>query len=861
MKLTRGKKKNDRSIGSILILSLVVLTVSIVVCMMHVLDLRKSFEEKMMRQTYDEISNLTDAMYDKLDNSLKIIKQVAALWKPAEDTGREKDVSSLLEKFEQLDEFEQIVFVDEESGRIYGNTICADTLLKEEISLFAEPDSSGICISEKGILADDGHAILFTVPVYEDGGIIGRLVGIQNSNLLMTGKTGTDLRKKGDIFLIDKYGKIYSHSAELFADISDKETRNGGANLFMRLSYQTADSYSVVSLSRLKEELNEMDYAKTKFVDSGGMTYYVEIRRMAMPEGLFVACVYPETVYTDAFQPIVFKALLSCIIIIIIMIFMLIYVWATSKQANDKISSLAYDDAITGGKNDNYFRAVAFKIIGENGNIPYIVVRFDIVNFRYINEAYGHVRADELLRIVGEESARVFKGNELCSRMTADQFVLLAKNDKEFDEKCENMLIVINDRARDTGIMFPIRLKRGIYQIRKDDTDIGIVIDRANAARKTLTGDEKNLTVIYSDKIVEQMYKIDQIESEMESAMANGEFKVFIQPKWDIVHDRIYGGEALVRWIKADGTRVFPDEFIPVFEKNGFVEKLDMYMLEEVCKRQRKLIDENKTIFPISVNQSRILMHSPEYVNQVAKILKRYRIPNGYIELEVTETVFLDERNLMIKTMNQLKKMDVLLSMDDFGSGYSSLNMLKDIPFDIMKIDREFFSESATSNSSILILRKIIEMAEGLGIRVLCEGVETEQQVELLRKLGCNYVQGYFYSRPIPVEEYIEKYCEDMERGKKYYDTLYQEEYAAREKRALMEAEAVKVQSASAAVEQFKRTYVAPAGSKKKDAENLNRKRLSTEEQKVIIQMEREARHANKAKLSEDAGQSAADSD
>ena len=860
MKLTRGKKKNDRSIVSILILSLVVLTVSIVVCMMHVLDLRKAFEERMMRQTYDEVQTLTDTIYDSLGKSLAMMEQAALLWEPAEGAEREKEIALLLSRCEQFKEFYQIVYVDGESGKLYGNKTYSDTLLKEQLSVFAERSSAMIRMSDKALAGSDGYMVLFMAPVYEDNQIVGRLVGMQSAEQVLSGRTGDILKDKGDIFLINQKGKIYAQNAELFGKITEEEIGKEERNLFVRLSAQAIDTYSKSSLTGIKGKLNKMSYAKASFVDMGGMTDYVEIRRIGVAEGIFVACVYPETIYTDAIQPVVFKSLLVCIVIISVMIAMLIYVWATSKQANDKISSLAYDDTITGGKNDNYFRDVASRVIWENDSIPYIVVRFDIVNFRYINEAYGHDRADILLRIVGEESARVFKGKEICTRMTADQFVLLAKNNKEFEEKCESMIKVINERSRDAGIMFPIRLKQGIYQIRKDDMDIGIIIDRANAARKTLTGDEKVLTVVYSDKIIGQMYKIDQIESEMESAMANGEFKVYIQPKWDIVHDRIYGGEALVRWIKADGTRVFPDEFIPVFEKNGFVEKLDMYMLEEVCKRQRNLIDENKTIYPISVNQSRMLIHSPEYVNQVAKILKRYRIPNGYIELEVTETVFLDERNIMIKTMNQLKKMDVQLSMDDFGSGYSSLNMLKDIPFDVMKIDREFFSESATSNTSILILRKIIEMAEGLGIRVLCEGVETEMQVELLRKLGCKYVQGYYYSKPIPAEEFIEKYCQEMDNGKTYYDTLYQEECEAREKRELMEAEAVKAQSASSAVEKFKKTYAAPAESKRKAAEETGQRKLSTEEQKALAHMEREARYANKAKLSEDVGRDTANS-
>lgn len=169
-------------------------------------------------------------------------------------------------------------------------------------------------------------------------------------------------------------------------------------------------------------------------------------------------------------------------------------------------------------------------------------------------------------------------------------------------------------------------------------------------------------------------------------------------------------------------------------------------------------------------------------MDQIKKILKRYRIPNGYIELEITETVFQDERETMITTMNLLKQQDVQLSMDDFGSGYSSLNMLKDVPFDVIKIDREFFSESITSNSSILILRKIIEMAEGLGIRVLCEGVETKEQVELLKQLGCCYVQGYYYAKPMQWKNFITTYCKSIPDGKKYYDDLYEAEAVQRKK-------------------------------------------------------------------------------
>ena len=260
--------------------------------------------------------------------------------------------------------------------------------------------------------------------------------------------------------------------------------------------------------------------------------------------------------------------------------------------------------------------------------------------------------------------------------------------------------------------------------------------------------------------MVRDMRKVNKIESSMEQALFNGEFKLFIQPKWDIVENHLYGGEALVRWIRDDGTMVYPSDFIPIFEKNGFIEQLDMFMLESSCQLIRQLMDAGKPVYPISVNQSRVLLHNPQYLDKVKEVMHRYDIPGHCIELEVTETVLFMDQERMLYIMNSLKAEDIPLSMDDFGSGYSSLNMLKDFPFDVLKIDKEFFSESITSEASILILTKIVEMAHGLGIKVICEGVETKDQIEILRKVGVRYVQGYYYSRPIPGAKFLEQFCE-----------------------------------------------------------------------------------------------------
>ena len=345
--------------------------------------------------------------------------------------------------------------------------------------------------------------------------------------------------------------------------------------------------------------------------------------------------------------------------------------------------------------------------------------------------------------------------------MNADQFVVILKSKDDYKTKIQEFTDNINIRAIEMGIIYPIRLKCGVYQIRNDDRDINQILDRANAARKSLIGNEKELISYYSDKIINDMRISDKIESDMDKALMNGEFKLYLQPKWNIEKDELYGAEALVRWIKPDGTVVYPDQFIPVFESNGFIEKLDFYMLTNVCRMIHNLQRAGMPVFPVSVNQSRRLWDNPGYVAHVEAILKRYQVPSNMVELEVTETVFFEERDKMLAIIHELKGKEVLLSMDDFGSGYSSLNLLKDVPFDVLKIDREFFSESVTSTSSTWILQKIIEMAEGLNIRVLCEGVETKEQVELLGKLGCKYVQGYYYSEPLSMAVFLERYFGD----------------------------------------------------------------------------------------------------
>lgn len=214
------------------------------------------------------------------------------------------------------------------------------------------------------------------------------------------------------------------------------------------------------------------------------------------------------------------------------------------------------------------------------------------------------------------------------------------------------------------------------------------------------------------------------------------------------------GAEVLVRWINADGSMIYPDDFIPIFEQNGFIIELDFFILEEVCKMINRRLHEQKPCVPISINQSRVLLQNRDYAQKVAGVLAQYNTPPQYIELELTERIFRDDLKNLADVMSKLKELGISWSIDDFGTGYSSLNLLKELPVDIIKIDKSFLDETESSETSKIIIRKTVELTQELDMTVVCEGVETENQADYLRGIRCDVAQGYLYARPMPMDDF-----------------------------------------------------------------------------------------------------------
>ena len=608
-----------------------------------------------------------------------------------------------------------------------------------------------------------GESLSYWVGIYpvrdEDGAVQGYFLSSRNNQDMFENACFDYISDLGIACLIDTDGNVIVKDENYVTSFGREDNYYAALEEF---SNQSAVSNE--KIASLGNSIQREEQGNTQIVSAAGKKVFVAFQQIQATRNKYLVVTFHEDILQNMIQPVLLRSFVLWVIILVIMIVTILVVWNSGRTARKTVEKLAYDDVITGGRNLNYFRKFAPEIMNQHREFPFMIYRFDILNFRYINEAYGHEKADTVLRACIEEFARIYSENELCVRINSDHFLALVINNTECTQNYQNYTRAIGECARENGVRYPIRLRVGIYKVRKEDKNIDIMIDHANAARKSLTGNEKVLESFYSELIVSNMKKVDAIESQMQSAITNDEFKIYLQPKWDIVHNRLSGAEALVRWIKDDGSMVYPSDFIPLFETNGFIEKLDFHMLEKLCEKLQILETEGKyNLVPISINQSRILINNPDYVRNVERVISRYNTNVNILEIEITETVFFDEKGKMIEVVKQLKELGLKLAMDDFGTGYSSLNILRDIPFDILKIDREFVSESVASSSAVVIMQKIIEMAQGLNIDVVCEGVESADQIETLRKLGCTSVQGYYYDKPIPIDEFMEKYCKKDE--------------------------------------------------------------------------------------------------
>lgn len=415
------------------------------------------------------------------------------------------------------------------------------------------------------------------------------------------------------------------------------------------------------------------------------------------------------------------------------------------------VDYLATYDELTGIYNKQAFYTKTKEMLLDNPDKNFDLLRINIERFKVLNDLFGESTGDKLLRYIGKFLKEINLPLCVSGRLYADNFVVCYEAGKGDSRRMINTLQMVADSF---AINNRTILSFGLYRIDDKTLPVSVMCDRANMALWKAKGNFKNPYCEYDEKMRQQVLKEQKIINAMEMAIQNKEFTLYLQPKYNIEKGTIIGAEALVRWISQENGFISPGDFIPVFENNGFVYEVDKFIWEESCRYLRKWLDEGREVNPISVNVSRIDLYDPKLVKHLVDLREKYQLPSQYLELEITESAYTEDPEQIITITRQLREAGFVILMDDFGTGYSSLNMLKDIQIDVLKLDMGFLKSSDYSAKGGNILTAILKMAESLKMQTIAEGVETKEQVEFLKSIGCKYVQGFYYSKPLPVEDF-----------------------------------------------------------------------------------------------------------
>lgn len=423
---------------------------------------------------------------------------------------------------------------------------------------------------------------------------------------------------------------------------------------------------------------------------------------------------------------------------------------------NEQLKYRAQYDLLTGIYNKEMFYLKCREYIDEHPEDEITMIRLNVDRFSMINDLFGKQKGDEVLKDLASALTRMVNSQGVTARLEGASFGICIK------KKLFNVDILLGISSMKLANMdYNVRLSCGIYEINDRTLPIDAMCDRTLLALQAIKNNYSLRYAYYDESIRTNLLIEESVVERSELALKNHEFCIYLQPVHSVSTGAVCSAEALVRWIHPEKGIVSPGVFIPVFEKNGFIVNLDKYVWEEVCRLQRDRINKGLCTFPISTNISRITLYIPHLAKEINDIVDRYEIPHNLIRFEITESAYNANIEQILTTINELKEYGFKILMDDFGSGYSSLNILKDIPIDILKLDMRFFENFEESIKASNIVQFVIKMAKAIDIDIVAEGVETETQKEFLSENDCDKIQGYYYSRPLPLSEfetYFEKY-------------------------------------------------------------------------------------------------------
>ncbi len=711
--------------------------------MIYIPSISSDIREHAEREMNDAVISNSSAVGSYFSNKILLLNAASSQFSEIDITDMEK-VLETVRGIQENSSFRHVGFTGMDGVTVSSTGSVENTSNRQ----FVQAGLSGNFNVSPHVTCDFDHKYtdMFTVPVFDaSGNIIGALTGDSSEFSLV------------DYMLLDVGGSfncffIFDSVGDVVYNTPGNEVGIGSADNLLSLIDSDVDSKDVEYL------LNSLNRRTFKRLEIRGREYMASFIEVFNSEWTFVAIVPSDEAFI-AFRNILTLTAILVVIVTLLQLTALVIVTVRIGIVKSDVEKLIgdseqmfYVDSITGGDTIERFRE-NYSVVRTNTAANHAIMALDVDRFKAVNDMFGYEGGNDIIRTISGIIERSIGKNDFYARGGGDLFYICAEfGDKsELTDLAERIMSDVDYQITDVKLNLSI----GIYIIDDPHLRSRVAADRADMARDSVKNTKSSSCAFFDSSMLERIRREKRIEDIMEDSLALGEFNVYLQPKYSLGEkNEVVGAEALVRW-KHDGKLIPPGDFIPLFERNGFVTKLDFYMFEEVCKLQKKYISMGFDPKVISVNMSRLHINRVGFVDELVAICEKYEIDTKYIEIEITESAAYENMESLRDIFREIKSKGFHVSIDDFGTGYSSLNMLKDLPVDVIKIDRSFLTEQADeSENASIVIACLVMLATNLNIHTICEGIETRVQADLLTKLGCEMAQGFFFARPMPVPDY-----------------------------------------------------------------------------------------------------------
>lgn len=752
----KAEKRNSSLLAAVLAAVVIIVAA---VCFLFTERLKSIIHKETDRYLGEISEHVASMVNDRVSNNLKMLDSIGSTYEELEDHEDGLAWEYLGQTAERYG-FIHLAVIDMDGN--FRSTDGYNVNVAEEEGVQAALAGNEIVTGVFSSPVDGTKGIMYAVPLYENGGIVGALTVWNTEDQMRDALSIESFGGEG-------YSHIVTSDGTRIVSSGNHNSTGGFTNYFDEIE-ESGTLKKGYSLEKLKEDIAQGKTGILQYTLEDGIEKIMSYRPLE-PEGWYLLSIVPTSASTKKYGSVIGETAIINTAIVLLFFGVMIGVIRMDKGNKKRLRELAFVDPVTGGRSRVRFEIELEETLKEAKSGEYKLVSMDIRKFKLLNDLFGSREGNSLLKYVYGMIMRNLGPGEMAARVTADRFKILLKcgDNEEAVKRLERLAEEINEFNRNLVRKYIIQIVCGIYTVDEPDLDVITIQDRANTARKenkeTVSG-KLCECMFYSEIQRQRLLREKELENRMETALKQEEFVIYLQPKVKLEDNKVVGAEALVRWEDPEKGLVPPGDFIPFFEKNGFIKKLDLYVFETVCLMIRDWMRQGIEPVPVSINFSRCHLDDPDCLRKYKRLQEEYGIPARLLEIELTETMIFENLEELIGLIDQIHELGFVCSLDDFGSGYSSLNLLSEVKVDTMKLDKAFFRDDLKDDErSQSVIAAVVDLAKKLNMKSVSEGVETMDQVEFLKKIQCDMVQGFVFSKPVPRKIFEEMAFRKEEKG------------------------------------------------------------------------------------------------